>query len=511
MKEEDDMLELLDEEDFGSDSEESDELELTGESDEESIEDSLELEDSTEEPESSEESAGMEEQDEGNEPDNEGIVIDIRYVVIAAVAIAALLIGVVFLALPMMADNPPQVTFTPNQAGEDLFLAHSGGDKLQKEYLTVLINGVPAPSDKYSLMGGGSWPWSEGAVLRIDTSGYAKPATISLTYKPKSIDHIIFGTTIEPTPTPTPEPMITPDQQGSPGNGTSNLSPGSIQTVSPIGTPSTGFIPSLIPPETLVSPSTVVMNIQPSTGPAPLTVQGMDLTNGCIRNRVWNFGDNQTSMGRNPVHVFPYPGTYNVTLDVRFCDPDDDPAVFPVQSVIVNPLIRQDSISQGTGSANVLAGGKFFFSVKGPGTNIRIGGKDHYLNAGDQVQLTLGSDGSGDISIVSHAILRCNYSNVTLIVNGETVESGTISVINIDRYLQLETADLTIRVTAGRDGAKGLVSGEPVINARPGQQILFKNIGVDTSGKLLFSVQDSAGYTFRGGIESYEITTPPPL
>jgi len=216
-------------------------------------------------------------------------------------------------------------------------------------------------------------------------------------------------------------------------------------------------------------------------------------------------------MKRTPVHVFPYPGTYNVTLDVRFCDPDDVPAVLPVQTVVVNPFVRKDTISQGSGTAEVLAGGKFFFSVKGPGTNIRIGGRDHYLKAGDEVEIALGSEGSGDISIVSNAILRCNYSNVTLTVNGEEVEKGTISVINIDRYLQFETADLTIKAIAGRDGAKGLVNGEPVINAAPNQQILFKNVGVDSTGKLLFSVQDSAGYTFRGGIESYEVTTPPPL
>ncbi|MFH0966277.1 MAG: PKD domain-containing protein [Methanobacteriota archaeon] len=514
MNEEDDMLELLDEDDFGSNSEESDDLELTDESDEESVDSLLELEDPDGEPDPTEESPGIDNPDEEeqvDEPEEEGIVIDIRYIALASVAIVAIIIGVVFLVLPMMADNPPQVTLTPNQAGEDLFLTHAGGDKLEQQYLTVLINGAPVPSDKYLLMGGGTWPWSEGTVMRIDTSGYTKPATVSLTYKPKSIDHFVYGTTVEPTPTPTPtpEPMITPDQQAL-GNGSPETTSSAMPMVSPGITSNVGTAAGMA--QTLpFAPTSVVMNIQPSTGSAPLTVQCADKTNGCIRNRVWNFGDNQTSMYRNPVHIFPYPGTYNVTLDVRFCDPDDDPAVLPVQEVVVNPFIRQDSISQGTGRAKVLAGGKFFFSVKGPGTNIRIGGRDHSLNAGDEVLLTLGSEGSGDISIVSNAILRCNYSNVTLAVNGETVETGTISDINIDRYLQFETANLTIQVIAGRDGAKGLVSAEPVINAAPGQQILFKNVGVDSSGKLLFSVQDSAGYTFRGGIESYEVTTPPPL
>jgi PKD repeat protein len=564
MEEEDDMLELLDEEDMGSDSEASDELELLDESDEASDDDLLELEDLAEEsdtsngfadisesgegevvekpgtshgsadisesgedevvekPGSSHGSADISESDEGDkveEPDKEGIVIDIRLLAVAAIAIIAILAGIIFLALPLMADNPPVVSINPSQEGEDLYLSHAGGDKLEQKYLTVLINGAPVPADKYLLLGGGAWPWSEGSVLMVDTSGYKKPATVTLVYKPKSMDHFVYGTSVQPTPTPTPtpEPMITPDQMG-PGANVSavNLSvPTTAGTQALIADKGTGsetanaaVQPAVVPLDTT---SSVFMNVQPLNGPAPLSVQCVDQTKGCIRNRVWNFGDNQTSMRRSTVHIFPYPGTYNVTLDVRFCDPDDNPVILPVQSVVVNPFIREDTVSQGSGDAEILAGGKFFFSIKGPGTKIRIGGRDHYLKVGDQVQLTLGSNSAGDVSIVSNAILRCNHENMTLTVNGEIYETGTISVINIDKYLQLETADLTIRVKTGKDGAKGLVSGNSVIDAVKGQQILFKNVGVDSTGKLLFSVKESAGYTFRGGIESYEVITPPPL
>ena len=396
------------------------------------------------------------------------------------------------------------------------FLYHAGGDALEEQFLSVQINGAPVSTDKYMLMGGGSWPWSSGTVLRVDTSGYTKPATVTLLYKPKSTDYTIYTTTVQPVSTPTPEPVITPSEPILPQTETPAVVPSPPQ-----GEPSSAPVSSQPPvqPATTgvpvvsseASSSSTVMDIQPSTGPAPLKIQGKDLTNGCIRNRVWNFGDGQTSMLKNPTHTYPFPGTYNITLDVRYCDPEDNPVVLPTKEVVVTPSVRQDTISQGSGNAQVLAGGRIFFTVKGPGTNVRIGGRDQYLNATDHVELRLGSAGSGDLSIVSDAILRCDYSNVTMLVNGEEVETGTISVININKYLQFETADLTIKVKAGKDGAKGLVGGQPVITAAPGQLITFTNVGLDSSDKLLFSVQDAAGFTFRGGVGSFDVSTPPPL
>lgn len=526
MKEEDDMLELLDEDDLTSDSEESEDLELNDDTGDESVDEALELDDEPDEPENLDQSPGEVQSDssyddtvsvEESEPEREGFEIDVRYLIVAAVALGAILIGAVFFVMPMFADKAPVVSFTPSETGEDLFLYHSGGDSLTLEPLGVLINGAAIPADRYILENGAPWPWVPGAILKINTAGYARPATVTLTYTPRDTTYTIYGTTVQPTPTPTPlptpQPVITPEQQV-PVNGTP-VSPGTAPSTGltpppvtqgdtlPVATP----IPTLLPGSTIP----VVMEVLPMSGVSPLTVQCNDLTGGCIRNRVWNFGDNQTSMKRNPIHVYPFPGTYTVSLDVRFCDPDDNTAEIPTKTVIVEPSVRHDSLAQGTGTARVLAGGTLYFSVKGPGTNIRIGGRDHYLNPGDNVELALGSAGSGDISVVSNAILRCNYSNATMSVNGEEVITGTISVINIDQYMQFETANLNIQVLAGRDGAKGLVDGQPVINAAKGQQLSLKNVGVDSTGKLLFSVQDGAGFSFRGGIGSYEVTTPPPL
>ena len=520
-EEEDDMLELLDDDELIAESAHNEALGHAEESSDDSPDDELELEESEEEEELALEDGG-EEQPGQPEPEpepateKEGLEVDVRYLIVAAVAIAAILVGAVLFVLPMFSDKAPDVSFNPSQTGEDLFLYHAGGAQLSKEFLTVQINGAPASPDKYMLMGGGNWPWSSGTVLRVDTSGYTKPAVVTLFYKPKSTEYTVYTTTVQPSQTQTPEPVTTPEQpeqQAPDQNGTPGAPPAGPQPVAPEVTP------QQVPPTPLATPvpvaapvsaGGVVMDVQPAAGSAPLTVQCNDLSTGCIRNRVWNFGDGMTTMKRSPTHVFPFPGTYNISLDVRFCDPEDD-QVPPTRQVVVAPSNRQDTIIQGTGKAEISVDAKIFFTVKGPGTNVRIGGRDHTLKSGDHVELILGSGGSGDLSVVSKAILKCDYSNVTMVVNGEEVENGTVSAINIDQYLQFETADLTIKILAGRDGAKGLVGGQPVINAAKGQQITFSNVGTDSLGKLLFSVQDSAGFTFRGGVGSYDVSTPPPL
>lgn len=511
-EEEDDMLELLDDEELIAESALDQAQKHTEESTDDSFDDELELDDTEEEPAIDK---NVQEQVKEPEPskEKEGLEIDIRYLIVAAVAIAAILVASILFVLPAFSDKAPDVIINPSQTGEDLFLYHAGGAPLSEEFLTVQINGAPASSDKYMLMGGGSWPWSSGTVLRVDTSGYTKPAVVTLLYKPKSTEYTVYTTTVQPVSTPTPQPVTTPDQQALPQNTSPESPPPGAQqptspevTLQPVPqTPMSTLVPVVAP----VPLGGVNMDVQPTSGSAPLTVQCSDLSTGCIRNRVWTFGDGTTTMRRSPTHVYPFPGTYNVSLDVRFCDPEDD-SVPQTRQVTVAPSLRQDTIIQGTGKAEISADAKLFFTVKGPGTNVRIAGRDHYLNAGDHVELILGSGGNGDLTVVSNAILNCNYGNVTMVVNGEEVETGTVSVINIDQYLQFETADLTIKAVAGRDGAKGLVGGQPVVNAVPGQQIIFSNVGLDSYGKLIFSVQDSAGFTFRGGVGSYEVFTTPP-
>lgn len=52
----------------------------------------------------------------------------------------------------------------------------------------------------------------------------------------------------------------------------------------------------------------------PASGPAPLTVQFTDTSEGSPDDWLWDFGDNSTGSAQHPVHQYDAPGTYNVTL-----------------------------------------------------------------------------------------------------------------------------------------------------------------------------------------------------
>jgi hypothetical protein len=305
-EEDDDMLELLDDEELIAESAQDQASQHTKESTDDSFDDELELDDTEEEP-----AIDKIEPEQVKDPEpaqkKEGLEVDVRYLIVAAVAIAAILVAAILFVLPIFSDKAPDVTINPSQTGEDLFLYHAGGVSLSEGFLTVQINGAPASSDKYMLMGGGSWPWSSGTVLKVDTSGYTKPAVVTLLYKPKSTEYTVYTTTVQPVSTPTPQPLITPDQQAPPQN-ISPISPPPVSeqpaspevTLQPIPqTPASTLVPIIAS----VPSGGVNMDVQPSSGSAPLTVQCSDLSTGCIRNRVWNFGDGTTTMKRSPSHV----------------------------------------------------------------------------------------------------------------------------------------------------------------------------------------------------------------
>jgi PKD repeat protein len=57
----------------------------------------------------------------------------------------------------------------------------------------------------------------------------------------------------------------------------------------------------------------------PSAGEEPLSVQFTDFSlpgGQPIRSWLWDFGDGEQSTAQNPLHVYPNPGTYDVSLTV---------------------------------------------------------------------------------------------------------------------------------------------------------------------------------------------------
>jgi PKD repeat protein len=58
----------------------------------------------------------------------------------------------------------------------------------------------------------------------------------------------------------------------------------------------------------------------PVNGPAPLRVRFTDTSSEFAYQWLWDFGDGATSAEQNPVHTFPSPGIYNVSLTIREAD-----------------------------------------------------------------------------------------------------------------------------------------------------------------------------------------------
>ena len=58
-------------------------------------------------------------------------------------------------------------------------------------------------------------------------------------------------------------------------------------------------------------------------GPAPLSVQFQDMSDGVIDDWHWDFGDGTTSSAREPLHTYADSGTYSVTLTVSGPGGDD--------------------------------------------------------------------------------------------------------------------------------------------------------------------------------------------
>lgn len=94
----------------------------------------------------------------------------------------------------------------------------------------------------------------------------------------------------------------------------------------------------------------IALDIQSAEGCPPLYVQFYDLSTSDVDlDYWWEFGDGQTSDLPNPIHVYPNPGTYNVTLTIASLSGcvteltqtlDDAVWVYPEPSALldVNPI-----------------------------------------------------------------------------------------------------------------------------------------------------------------------------
>jgi PKD repeat protein len=81
---------------------------------------------------------------------------------------------------------------------------------------------------------------------------------------------------------------------------------------------------------------------------APLSVAFNDLSSGNVLKWNWNFGDAHISNERNPIHTYPSPGTYSITLSVLGLTGSDS---ITKTITVVSPLMADFIAEPTTGSA----------------------------------------------------------------------------------------------------------------------------------------------------------------
>ena len=67
----------------------------------------------------------------------------------------------------------------------------------------------------------------------------------------------------------------------------------------------------------VVSPVVCDFSATPTRGRAPMRVQLTDESTGPVTSWLWDFGDGKTSTQRNPMHIYPQPGSFTVTLTLN--------------------------------------------------------------------------------------------------------------------------------------------------------------------------------------------------
>lgn len=87
-------------------------------------------------------------------------------------------------------------------------------------------------------------------------------------------------------------------------------------TIKPANRASPGFTHGCHPSydEFVISTLAADFTSDRTAGDAPFRVRFYDISYGFADNRLWDFGDGNTSTEKNPVHVYREPGSYDVSL-----------------------------------------------------------------------------------------------------------------------------------------------------------------------------------------------------
>ena len=203
-------------------------------------------------------------------------------ILIAVIGTVVSIAGVAILSQPQP-EKIPALNAEIDFIGNTVMITHNGGDALQKDQMTIMVDGVDR-TNSFVLMEGNGWSsWVIGDTLAY-TGDSAPPGSIQIIYTGSSSGRLLqsWGNTSVIASSTPPVTTITPVTTTTPAP--------PVVTADFSGTPTSGYL--------------------------PLAVQFTDLSTGPVNQWSWAFGDGNISSVPSPLYTYPDAGNYTVILIV---------------------------------------------------------------------------------------------------------------------------------------------------------------------------------------------------
>ncbi len=250
----------------------------------------------------------------------------------------------------------------------------------------------------------------------------------------------------------------------------------------------------------IVTPPRVVANFsaRPLKGTAPLTVRFTDQSTGFPTVWNWTIQEvtyNQTFMGngptplvvssdQNPLVTFPEQGVYNVWLTANNIYGSSD--VLKSRYIVVTAPYRfpdKDLVLKTGKSGYLEKDSSIQFVVRDTPATITIDGAYRELPKGAVVRIVADSDQQGDITIDNHRILKFDFPDMAVYVNGDLFATGKIDSVYIPSMDQFNTA-LTYYFSPASAQTYEVISGQQMLSDLDNTWLRFYNLGMNEQGTL---------------------------